>query len=61
MEKLFWGGGIKFWERPSEQRRLFIDGSKAQQLEKEMATHMKITAWRIPEEHGGLQSMGSKS
>ena len=31
-------------------------------LEKEMATHSSILAWRIPwtEEPGGLQSMGSK-
>ena len=30
-------------------------------LEKEMATHFKILAWRIPwtEEAGGLQTMGS--
>ena len=30
-------------------------------LEKEMATHSRILAWRIPwtEESGGLQSMGS--
>ena len=30
-------------------------------LEKEMATHSSILAWRIPwtEEPGGLQSMGS--
>ena len=29
-------------------------------LEKEMATHLSILAWRIPwtEEPGGLQSMG---
>ena len=29
-------------------------------LEKEMATHSSILAWRIPwtEEHDGLQSMG---
>ena len=29
-------------------------------LEKEMATHSSILAWRIPstEEHGGQQSMG---
>ena len=29
-------------------------------LEKEMATHSSILAWRIPrtEEHGGLQPMG---
>ena len=31
-------------------------------LEKEMATHFSILAWRIPwtEELGGLQSMGRK-
>ena len=31
-------------------------------LEKEMATHSSILAWRIPwtEGHGGLQSMGHK-
>ena len=31
-------------------------------LEKEMATHSSILAWRIPwtEESGGLQSTGSK-
>ena len=32
-------------------------------LEKEMATHSSLLAWRIPgtEEPGGLQSMGSQS
>ena len=32
-------------------------------LEKGMATHPRILAWRIPwtEEPGGLQSMGSQS
>ena len=31
-------------------------------LEKEMATHSSVAAWRVPwtEEPGGLQSMGSK-
>ena len=31
-------------------------------LEKEMATHSRILAWRIPwtEDPGGLQSMGSQ-
>ena len=31
-------------------------------LEKEMATHSRILAWKIPciEESGGLQSMGSQ-
>ena len=34
--------------------------SKEDPLEKEMATHSSIFAWRIPwtEEPGGLQSMG---
>ena len=30
-------------------------------LQKEMATHSSILAWEIPEEPGGLQSMGSQS
>ena len=40
-------GSIPGWEDP---------------LEKEMATHSRILAWRIPwvEELGGLQSMGRK-
>ena len=29
-------------------------------LEKEMATHSSILAWRIPEEHSGLQSIASQ-
>ena len=38
-----------------------IPGS-GRSLEKEMATHSSILAWRIPwmEEPGGLQSMGSQ-
>ena len=34
-----------------------------QALEKEMATHSSVLAWRIPgtEESGGLPSMGSES
>ena len=38
-----------------------IPGS-GRSLEKEMATHSSILAWRIPwtEESGGLQSMGSQ-
>ena len=33
-----------------------------EEMEKEMATHSSILAWRIPwkEEPGGLQSMGSQ-
>ena len=36
--------------------------SQEDPLEKEMATHPSILAWRIPgtEEPGGLQSMGSQ-
>ena len=35
---------------------------KAKELQKEMATHSYILAWKIPqtEESGGLQSMGSQ-
>jgi len=35
--------------------------SQEDRLEKEMATHSSVLAWRIPwtEEPGGLQSMGS--
>ena len=42
------------WVRPLGQEEL---------LEKKMATHSSIPAWRIPwtEEPGGLQSMGSQS
>ena len=29
-------------------------------LEVEIATHSSILAWKIPEEPGGLQSMGSQ-
>ena len=37
-------------------------GGWGEPLEKEMATHSRIFAWRIPwtEESGGLQSMGSQ-
>ena len=36
--------------------------SRKDPLEKDMATHSSILAWRIPwtEEPGGLQSMGSQ-
>ena len=39
-----------------------IPGGWEDPLEKEMATHSSILAWRIPwtEEPGGLQSLGSK-
>ena len=43
------------WQKPTQYCKAVI-------LEKEMATHSSILAWRIPrtEEPGGLQSMGSK-
>ena len=38
-------------------------GDQEDPLEKGMVTHSSILAWRIPriEEHGGLQSMGSRN
>ena len=43
------------WQKPTQYCKAII-------LEKEMATHSSILAWRIPrtEEPGELQSMGSK-
>ena len=40
---------------------LFILGTMHFNVEKEMATHSSVLAWRIPgtEEPGGLPSMGS--
>ena len=39
-----------------------LEVDKVNDLEKEMATHSSILAWRIPwtEEPGGLQYMGSQ-
>ena len=51
------------WERGSELRTLsdFTLTFQFHALEKEMATHSSVLAWRIPgkEEPGGLPSMGS--
>ena len=43
-----------------ETRVQFLD--QEDPLEKEMATHSNILAWKITqtEEHGGLQSLGSQ-
>ena len=43
-----------------ETRVQFLD--QEDPLEKEMATHSNILAWKIPqtEERGGLQSLGSQ-
>ena len=50
-------GVAKSWARPRD----FTFTFHFQALEKEMATHYTILAWRIPgtEEPDGLQSMGS--
>ena len=56
-----WGGAVhgvdKSWTRLSD----FTFTFHFHALEKEMATHSSIRAWRIPgtEEPGGLPSMGS--
>ena len=52
------------WERislPVQETRVRSLGQEAP-LEKEMATHPSVLAWRIPwtEEPGGLQSTGSQ-
>ena len=47
---------------PAMQETWIQSLGQADPLEKDMATHSGIRAWRIPrtEESGGLQSMGSK-
>ena len=47
---------------PAMQETWIQSLGQADPLEKDMATHSGILAWRIPrtEESGGLQSMGSK-
>ena len=47
---------------PAMQETWVISLGQEDSLEKEMATHSSILAWRIPrtEEPGGLQSMGSQ-
>ena len=46
----------------SKLRELMTSPAVEDPLEKEMATHSSILAWRIPwtEERGGLQSTGSQ-
>ena len=46
----------------STMRETWLRSLSRESLEKKMATHSSILAWRIPrtEEPGGLQSMGSK-
>ena len=45
---------------PAIQKTLVRSLGQEDPLEKEMATHSSVLAWRIPwtEETGGLQSMG---
>ena len=45
---------------PARQETLVQSLAREDPLEKEMATHSSILAWKIPwtEEPGGLQSMG---
>ena len=47
---------------PAKQETQVQSISLENTLEKEMATHSSILAWKIPlrEESGGLQSMGSQ-
>ena len=47
---------------PAKQETQVQSLGREDPLEKEMATHSSIVAWRIPwtEESGGLQSMGHK-
>ena len=47
---------------PAIQETLVQSLGQENPLEKEMATHSSVLAWKIPwvEEPGGLQSMGSQ-
>ena len=47
---------------PSMRETLIRSLGREDPLEKEMATHSSILAWKIPwtDEHGRLQSMGSQ-
>ena len=58
--KGFPGGSVK--NRPSMQETRVLSLGLEDPLEKRMATHSSIFAWRIlwTEEPGGLQSMGWK-
>ena len=55
-------GGSGGKESPAVQETWVRSLGGEDPLEKEMATHSSILAWRIPwtEEPGGLQSMGSQ-
>ena len=55
-------GGPVVKNLPVSARDTSLIPGQEDALEKEMATHPSILAWRIPwtEEPGGLQSMGSQ-
>ena len=49
-------------KNPSAKQKTWVQSlGQEDPLEKEMATHFSIIAWKIPwtEESGGLESMGS--
>ena len=55
-------GGSVVKKPPAKQETRVQSLGREDPLEKEMATHSSVLAWRIPwtEELGALQSMGSK-
>ena len=55
-------GGSDGKNLPAMQETCIRSLGQKDPLEKEMVTHFRILAWRIPwtEEPGGLQSMGSQ-
>ena len=59
LSHLFSGGSV-VKNLPAMQETLVQSLGQEDPLEKGMATHSSILAWRIPwtEEHSGLQSMG---
>ena len=60
--RLGFPGGSVVKNLPAMQETQVQSLGQEDPLEKEMATHSRILAWRIPwtEEPGGLQSMGSQ-
>ena len=56
-------GGSVVRNPPAKQETRVQSQGREYPLEKEMATHSSIVAWKIPwtEEPGGLQSLGSQS
>ena len=56
-------GGTSGENQPANAGNMGPIPGSGRSLEKEMATHSSILAWRTPwtEEPGGLQSMGSQS